>query len=38
MNSVVCKCILQNKRKSNVPTVPSTIGDEFKFNPFMRVQ
>ncbi|CAH3044302.1 unnamed protein product, partial [Porites lobata] len=28
----------KNKRKSNVPTVPSTIGDEFKFNPFMRVQ
>lgn len=28
----------KNKRKANEPTVPSTIGDEFKFNPFMRVQ
>ena len=23
--------------KNKVPTVPSTIGDEKKFNPFMRV-
>ncbi|KAL9957554.1 hypothetical protein ACROYT_G039196 [Oculina patagonica] len=28
----------KNKREANEPTVPSTIGDEFKFNPFMRVQ
>ncbi|PFX29497.1 Hydroxyacylglutathione hydrolase, mitochondrial [Stylophora pistillata] len=26
-----------NKREANEPTVPSSIGDEFKFNPFMRV-
>ncbi|KAG5889303.1 hypothetical protein JTB14_031950 [Gonioctena quinquepunctata] len=25
------------KRKKGMPTVPSTIGDEKKFNPFMRV-
>lgn len=24
-------------RKSNGRTIPSTIGDEMKFNPFMRV-
>ncbi|KAJ7386289.1 hypothetical protein OS493_010695 [Desmophyllum pertusum] len=28
----------KNKREAHEPTVPSTIGDEFKFNPFMRVQ
>ncbi|XP_015762398.1 PREDICTED: hydroxyacylglutathione hydrolase, mitochondrial-like [Acropora digitifera] len=28
----------KNKRHANEPTVPSTIGDELKFNPFMRVQ
>nr|XP_039264809.1 hydroxyacylglutathione hydrolase, mitochondrial-like isoform X1 [Styela clava] len=28
----------KEKRKANVPTVPSTIGEEFKFNPFMRVE
>lgn len=27
----------KNQRKKNQPTVPSTIGDEMKFNPFMRV-
>jgi hydroxyacylglutathione hydrolase len=29
---------LQAKRARNEPTVPSTIGDEKKFNPFMRVE
>ncbi|XP_060085813.1 hydroxyacylglutathione hydrolase, mitochondrial-like [Ylistrum balloti] len=28
----------QTKRNENKPTIPSTIGDEFKFNPFMRVR
>ncbi|XP_074638534.1 hydroxyacylglutathione hydrolase, mitochondrial-like isoform X2 [Acropora palmata] len=28
----------KSKRHANEPTVPSTIGDELKFNPFMRVQ
>lgn len=27
----------KNKREANKPTVPSSIGDELKFNPFMRV-
>ncbi|XP_031562767.1 hydroxyacylglutathione hydrolase, mitochondrial-like [Actinia tenebrosa] len=28
----------QYARRENKPTVPSTIGQEFKFNPFMRVR
>lgn len=27
----------KNKREANEPTVPSSIGEELKFNPFMRV-
>ena len=27
----------EEQRAAGRPTVPSTIGDEFKFNPFMRV-
>lgn len=26
------------KREANEPTIPSTIGDEMRFNPFMRVE
>lgn len=28
---------IQSKRKQNVPTVPSTIGQELKTNPFLRI-
>ena len=28
----------QHQRKNNKPTIPSTIGDEKKINPFMRVK
>jgi len=28
----------KDQRKQNIPTVPSTIADEWKTNPFMRVQ
>jgi len=30
--------LAKNKRKASEPTVPSTIGEEFKYNPFMRVR
>jgi len=29
---------VQKQRSNNEATIPSTIGDEMKFNPFMRVQ
>lgn len=28
----------KEKRKSNEPTIPSTIGEEREINPFMRVE
>ena len=30
--------VLQALREKNLPTIPSTIGEELTFNPFMRVQ
>lgn len=29
---------LQEKCSSGEPTIPSTLADEFTFNPFMRVK
>ena len=28
----------QQQRQANLPTVPSTIDEEFEINPFMRVE
>lgn len=30
--------LLQEKYNSGEPTVPSTIAEEFTYNPFMRVR
>ena len=35
--SALCLC-LQGQREQNKSTIPSTVGEEKRFNPFMRVR
>lgn len=38
-NLLTCEFVfMQEKCKNGEPTIPSTLADEFTFNPFMRVK
>lgn len=37
-NLKVVEFLFQDQRANNLPTIPSTIEEELKINPFMRVE